>query len=105
NVRSYADRPVPADDLDKILEAARRTPSGSNQQRWDLVVCTERTTLERLADVWQGAKHVATSAATIALVAPKVEDRLLPQSLRPISVQERDTLEYDLGQVTMSIML
>lgn len=39
NVRAYERRPIAAADLDRILEAARRTPSASNRQRWDLVVC------------------------------------------------------------------
>ena len=45
NVRIFADRPVGAADLERILEAARRTPSSSNRQRWDFVVVTDRETL------------------------------------------------------------
>ena len=72
NVRSHTDQPIDAAQLDRILEAARRTPSSQNQQRWDFVVCTERQQLEALAGVWRGAGHVATSAATIALVAKEL---------------------------------
>jgi nitroreductase len=32
NVRSFADRPIPAADLDRILEAGRRSPSSQNWQ-------------------------------------------------------------------------
>ena len=55
---------------------------------------TQREALRELATVWVGAAHVATSAATIALVAPVAED-------------ERSKLlaYYDLGQATMSIMI
>jgi nitroreductase len=94
NVRAFADRPIPPDDLDRILEAARRTPSSTNQQAWDFVVVTDRERLRELAGVWRWARHVSESAATIALVIPASDDR-----------DERDTLQYDLGQVTMSIML
>ena len=94
NVRQFEDRPIPAEDLDRILEAARRTPSSTNQQGWDFVVVTERERLVELAKTWRWARHVATSAATIALVMPASEDR-----------DVRDTLQYDLGQATMSIML
>ncbi|HZU15015.1 MAG TPA: nitroreductase family protein [Candidatus Dormibacteraeota bacterium] len=94
NVRAYADRPIPGEHLDRILEAGRRTPSSANQQRWDFVVCTQRSQLQELARVWRGAGHVATSAATIALVAPVAED---PRT--------RESIQYDLGQVTMSMML
>jgi len=32
NVRSFADRPIPAAELDQILEAGRRAPSSQNWQ-------------------------------------------------------------------------
>ena len=94
NVRRYADRPIAEDDLQRIVEAARRTPSSTNQQGWDLVVVTDRDRLRRLSGAWRYARHLADSAATIVLVMPAVEDR-----------DERDTYWYDLGQMTMSIML
>src|SRR4029453_15728744 len=42
NVRTYEDRAIPDDDLDRILEAGRRTPSSMNQQAWDFVVVSDR---------------------------------------------------------------
>jgi nitroreductase len=57
NVRAFADRPIADEDLDRILEAAWRTPSSSNQQRWDFMVCTDREQLEALSKVWQWATH------------------------------------------------
>jgi nitroreductase len=94
NVRHYEDRPIPGTDLDRILEAARRTPSAGNRQHWDFVVVTERERLQQLATVWQGARHVASSAATIAIVAPQSTDQ-----------RDREILQYDLGQATYGIML
>jgi nitroreductase len=94
NVREYTDAPIPPDALDRILEAAWRAPSASNRQMWDFVVVTDRDELVKLAEVWQGAGHVARSTATIALIAPD-----------PDSDRTRDLIQYDLGQVTMQIML
>jgi nitroreductase len=94
NVRSYTDQPIEPAALDQILEAARRTPSSRNWQPWDFVVVTERERLRELATVWVGAGHVATSAATIALVAPVLDDP-----------RQAGIALYDLGQATMSIML
>jgi nitroreductase len=94
NVRSYEDRPIPGEDLDRILEAARRSPSSTNQQAWDFVVVTDRERLAELTKVWNWAKHVAGSAATIALVMPASKDP-----------EDRETYQYDLGQASMSIML
>lgn len=94
NVRSYQDRAIGPEDLDRILEAGRRTPSAGNQQAWDFVVCTDPEQLAQLAKVWRSAGHVARSAATIALIAPNAQD-----------ARSRDLVQYDLGQATMSIML
>jgi nitroreductase len=94
NVRSYAEGAIAPQDLDQILEAARRSPSAGNQQAWDFVVCTDREQLTQLTNVGPAAGHVAGSAATIALVAPIPDD-----------ARTRDLIQYDLGQATMSIML
>jgi nitroreductase len=94
NVRSYTGQPIAPEDLDRVLEAARRTPSAGNQQAWDFVVCTDPEQLAQLARVGRAARHVAGSAATIALVAPTTED-----------ARTRDLIQFDLGQATMSIML
>ena len=94
NVRSFTDEPIEPAQLERILEAARRTPSSRNWQPWDFVLVTEREQLRELATVWVGARHVAISAATIALIAPVLEER-----------RDQDLAQYDLGQATMSIMI
>ena len=94
NVRTYTDEPIADADLERIIEAAWRAPSASNRQMWDFVVVTDRDELQLLSEVWQGARHVAGSAATIALLAPVPEDERM-----------RDLIQYDLGQVTMQLML
>ena len=94
NVRSYEDRSIDDEDLERILEAGRRTPSSSNEQRWDFVVVRDRDRLERLAHIWQGARHIPGSAVTIALVGPDAEEPRL-----------RESIAYDMGQLTMSFMV
>jgi nitroreductase len=94
DVRQFADRQISDHDLDRILEAGRRSPSAVNWQPWDFVVVTERAQLAELSRVGRGAGHVAGAAAAIALVGPILaEDR------------ERERLRYDFGQLTMSIMI
>lgn len=94
NVRSFADRPIPDDALDRILEAGRRAPSARNAQPWDFIVVTDRDQLAELAKVWRGAGHVADSGATIALVVPVTDDpRALANAL------------FDLGQAAMAMQV
>jgi nitroreductase len=94
NVRQFEDRPIADADVDRILEAGRRAPSSRNWQPWDFVLVTARSRLQELAKVWRGAGHVATSAATVALI--------LPASTDPA---ERHRAQYDLGQATMAMLI
>ena len=92
NVRAFDDRPIPAADLDRILEAGRRSPSSQNWQPWDFIVVTDRAQLRELAGVWRGAGHVAGSAATIVVIGPAADN-------------EFGRAQFDLGQATMSMLL
>jgi nitroreductase len=92
NVRSYEDRAIPDADLDRILEAGRRAPSASNSQPWDFILVTDRDDLVELSQVWQGAGHIARSAATIVIAAPITDDP-----------RRAGLIEYDVGQATIQM--
>jgi len=92
NVRAFADRPIPAADLDQVLEAGRRSPSSQNWQPWDFILVTGRGQLGELAKVWRGAGHVAGSAATIVVIGPAADN-------------EFHRAQFDLGQATMAMTL
>lgn len=94
NVRSYTSAPIPAADIDRILEAGWRSPSARNNQHWDFVIVTDRAALQELSTVWMGAGHIAAARAAIALVIPEPPD-------------ERTKLldQYDLGQATMAMAI
>ena len=94
NVREYADRPIAPDDLDRILEAGRRSPSSNNQQAWDFVVVTDRAGLTSFAGVWRYGAHIAGAAAAVALLSPASDD-----------ADSREIFAFDLGQAAMSMML
>jgi nitroreductase len=92
NVRTFSDRPIPAQDLDQILEAGRRSPSSQNWQPWNFILVTDREQLRDLAKVWEGAGHVAGSAATIVVIGPADDN-------------EFHRGQFDLGQATMAMTL
>jgi nitroreductase len=94
NVREFADRPIPAADLERILEAGRIAPSSQNNQPWDFVLVTDRDKLRELAGVWRGGGHIAGAMAAIAVVIPDEEE---PRA------RERD--RFDIGQATMQMMI
>jgi nitroreductase len=94
DVREFADRPIAPGDLDRILEAAWRAPSAQNRQRWEFVAVTGRRRLRELAQVWQGAEHVASSAATVAVLGHV-----------PADAGQLASAWFDLGQAVMQLSL
>jgi nitroreductase len=94
NVRAYSDRAIDGRHLERILEAGWLAPSANNRQHRDFVLSTERDQLEQLADVWQSARHVATSAATVVVVIPASAD-----------ARARELDQFDAGQAVMAMMI
>ena len=67
SVKVYAKRPVEAEKIDAIIEAALRSPSGMAARPWTFVVVTEKALLEKLSVAKpQGAAFVKD--APVALV-------------------------------------
>lgn len=86
-IRSFEDRPIGADDLDRVLEAARWTGSSKNLQNWSFVVVDDP---ERKAAV----------AAAGDFTTP-IDDAPMVICL----VEEPGGYEFDTGRVAQNIML
>ena len=93
-VRVFADRPLEADHLERILHAGRRANSSKNQQRWAFIVCRDREHLRELGKVGPYAGHLAGAAVGVALVTP--DPRIADA---PLSVM------FDIGQAADSMTL
>ena len=93
-IRRFADRPLDPADLERILDAGRRSGSSKNLQRWSFIVCRDRAHLGELAGVGPFAGHLAGAAVAIALVTP---DPRGPDA--PLSIL------FDLGQAAANMML
>ena len=93
-IRRFADRPLEAAHLERILDAGRRSGSSKNLQRWSFIVCRDREHLRQLSAVGPFAGHLAGAAVGIALVTP---DPRAPDA--PLSIL------FDLGQAAAGMML
>ena len=93
-IRDFAERPLEPRVVERIVDAGRHAASSKNQQRWDFIVVTDRTTLQALAAVGPWAGHLAGAAAAIALVTP---DPRAPGA--PLSIL------FDLGQAAANMGL
>lgn len=67
-VRSYEDKPVPEDAVQRIVDAARLTGSSMNQQPWSFIVIKDRETLQKLGSMIPYGPYVAEAPLAIAVV-------------------------------------
>jgi nitroreductase len=65
--RSYADRPIPDDAVERILDAGRLTGSAMNRQPWTFVVVSDPERKEQLAQTVYAAGNVQGAAIAIAI--------------------------------------
>jgi nitroreductase len=86
-IRSFEDRPVSDEDLDKVLEAARWTGSSKNRQNWSFVVVDDPAQKEALCAAGDFMTPVRDAPAAICLV------------------QEPEGYEFDTGRLAQNILL
>jgi nitroreductase len=71
STRKYKDRPIPAEVLDDILDCARLAPTAINIQPWLIGCVTDKTLLERLANLADHGRFIRDSAACFAVFCEK----------------------------------
>jgi nitroreductase len=92
-VREFSDEPISEHDLDRILNAGRRTGSSKNQQHWAFVVVRDREHLRELSAVGRYANHLAGATVAIALVRPAEDPPRVYSAL------------WDLGRAAQNMVL
>jgi nitroreductase len=72
-VRTFSDEPISDEQLERILNAGRRTGSSKNDQHWAFIVLHDRAHLAELAAVGHYADHLAGATVAVALVTPDAD--------------------------------
>ncbi len=84
--RAYQDKPIEAEKLGRILEAARLAPSAKNLQDWRFVVVTEPEKRAKLAEAANNQKFLAQAGAIIIGCSNNDETMRCGQVVAPIDV-------------------
>lgn len=71
SVRSFTDKEISREDIDKIIEAGICAPSAKNQQPWEFIVINDRNILNKLSE--KASSLYAKSMVTIILCARKYD--------------------------------
>lgn len=69
SIRKYERKSLPADLMEKVLEAARLAPSASNAQNWNIMVVTDPDLLEKLVPASADQRFVGECSAYLIGVA------------------------------------
>jgi nitroreductase len=64
--RSYIDKPIEKDKLERILDAARLAPSARNGQDWRFVIVTDRRVKAKLLEAGTSQQFLINSAIVVA---------------------------------------
>ncbi len=82
SARSYLNKPVEEEKLNKILVAARLAPSAANRQNWKFIVVKDMKTRELLAEAAENQSYVKEAPVVIAGIS------LAPDYIMRCGVQE-----------------
>jgi len=74
SVRKFQKRPVPEEVIQEMLEAARLSPSGGNEQPWAFGVITDCTKIKEISKLAHGQKWIGCAPLLIVLCSVCVED-------------------------------
>lgn len=72
-VRDYQDKPIPADAVQRIVEAGRLTGSSMNKQPWHFIVVENRETLRQLGTLSRSGPYIAQAPLAIVVLGEQSE--------------------------------
>ena len=93
SIRAYQPKPIPAELIDKILEAAMQAPSAVNKQPWHFVVIDDAKILARVPSVHSHAKMAVHAPCAILVCGD------------PSAAHSRDYLPQDCAAATQNVLL
>jgi nitroreductase len=67
SVREFADRHVPADVIEKLVDCGRLAPTARKEEPWEFVAVTKRESLVKLAEMTDHGRFIAGAACAIVV--------------------------------------
>ncbi len=93
-IRDYLDKPIPDENLQKILEAGRLAPSSKNSQPWHFVVIKNKETLRKISELTPTGEHIAKAPLAIAVL---MDSAKLPEIDGARAIQNMVLAAWDMG--------
>lgn len=70
-VRSYQDKPIPAEVIRRIVEAGHLTGSSMNKQPWHFIVIEDKATLQKMGELVRTGPYTAQAPLAIVVAVEK----------------------------------
>ncbi|MBI1297057.1 nitroreductase [bacterium] len=67
-IRSYEDKPIAQEAVERIVEAGRLTGSSMNRQPWHFLVVEDREMLRRLGEMAQSGPYIAEAPLAVVVI-------------------------------------
>ena len=74
-VRRFQEQPLPAETVQNILNAGRRSQSSKNNQPWQFIAVQDKAILQALSATGTYAGHLAGAALGVAILTPNPDER------------------------------
>jgi nitroreductase len=106
SIRSYEDRDVPDDILQKVLDALSWAPSWANTQCWEVIVIRDRAIREKLQETLPKANPARRAVAEVPVLLAlcgKLESSGYYKG--QVTTKFGDWFMYDLGLATQNLCL
>lgn len=100
SVRSFKDKPVPENVIQDMLEAARLSPSGGNEQPWMFGIITDCGLIKETAKLAHGQKWIASAPLVIVLCTVCVEDA---RGGRDIQKHRHPHFSWEISQIPQDL--
>ncbi len=69
-VRKFSEKPISEEDIQRILNAGRRSQSSKNTQPWHFIAITDKAILKEFSGCGTWATHLAGAALGVAILTP-----------------------------------
>jgi len=96
SIRSYTDKTVDKDIVEKLLRAGMAAPTAANKQPWHFVVIDDKTTLQQLAEATPNARMTANAPLAIVVCGDLT---------KALEGQAREFWVQDVSAATENILL
>lgn len=95
SIRSYSDRAVPKELIERILDAGRAAPSSLNSQPWKFIVVTDKNLIGETASAIKSfIKKLYAFLPLARLFIKELRDEKLAGAIRKTATSEEDTVFY-----------